>query len=116
MKYIAIALLFFSLSAHAIDKKELLWDAGQLAASGADAYITDWGRQQPNFRELNPVARPFMGSRAGLVVFFGAGAAGNIILGHYLHRHGHGKLEIMQRSAGIIGNASAAAFDSRNYR
>jgi len=112
MKTFATVLLL-CLSAQAIDKKELFFDLGQMGASAADAYETEQCRQHRSFRELDPIARPFMGSRGGLVVFFATGTTGTILLGHWLHRHGHNRLELVERSTGIIGNGGSAIFDSR---
>jgi len=65
------------------------------AAAGltADALSTQKGLSYPGFYEMNPVARPFMNSRAGAAVY-SAGSFGLLAGGMYLaHRTHHHKLE-----------------------
>ncbi|HEY7404435.1 MAG TPA: hypothetical protein VIB39_12990 [Candidatus Angelobacter sp.] len=59
----------------------------------ADALSTQKGLSQPGFYEMNPLARPFVQSRAGAAVY-SAGSLGLVAAGMYVaHRTHHHKLE-----------------------
>jgi hypothetical protein len=59
----------------------------------ADALSTQKGLSYPRFYEMNPLARPFVGSRAGAAAY-SAGSFGLLAGAMYLaHRRGHHKLE-----------------------
>ena len=59
----------------------------------ADALSTQKGLSYPGFYEMNPVARPFVQTRAGASVY-SAGSLGLIAAGMYVaHRTNHHKLE-----------------------
>ena len=64
-------------------KTWLMLVALQLGASGTDAFYTH--QANPRY-EQNPIAKPFMGSTAGQVAFFGGGAALRIGLSYALHK------------------------------
>src|SRR5262249_23734333 len=63
------------------------------AALAADSYSPPRGLAYPQIRELNPIARPFVSSRAGQVAYSGAGFA--LFAGgmYAVHRTGHHRLE-----------------------
>ena len=59
----------------------------------ADALSTQKGLSRPGFYEMNPLARPFVGSRAGAAAY-SAASFGLLAGGMYVaHRTGHHKLE-----------------------
>lgn len=59
----------------------------------ADAISTQKGLSHPGFYEMNPLARPFVQSRAGAAVY-SAGSLGLVAAGMYVaHRTNHHKLE-----------------------
>lgn len=63
------------------------------ASLTADALSTQKGLSYPGFYEMNPVARPFVQTRAGASVY-NAGSLGLVAAGMYLaHRTNHHKLE-----------------------
>jgi Domain of unknown function (DUF5658) len=79
----------------------------------ADALSTQKGLSYPGFYEMNPIARPFVQSRAGAAAY-SAGSLGLVAAGMYVaHRTHHHKLEriLPFAIAGWEGLVSA-----RNYR
>jgi hypothetical protein len=83
----------------------------QLAASGADAYYTNRNAMTPLFREHNPIARPFMGTRESLIDYFSITAAGKIAA-FILLRKKHARFADGVAIAGISDNAAAAIFSA----
>jgi hypothetical protein len=60
------------------------------AALAGDALATQRILAYPGFRETNPIARPFVGSRAGTAVYTAGGFAaltGGMYLAHRTHHH-----------------------------
>jgi len=58
-----------------------------------DSLSTQKGLARPGYTEINPVARPFVRSRAGAVIY-STGSFGLVTGGMYLaHKTGHHKLE-----------------------
>jgi len=90
-------------------KKRLLIVVLQLAAMGADAWRTDVDQSLPYHRESDPVARPFVGSRAGRVGFFGAQAGLELALPWALRRRGHNKMAAATEWAWTASAAYGAA-------
>ena len=83
----------------------------QLAASGSDAYFTHVNSTYPHFREHNFIARPFMGSTSGQVIFFGGGAALKIGAVALLRKR-HPRFADALALAGIADNAYGAGFSA----
>ena len=81
-------------AAHAFfDVKNALALSSLAASLTADALSTQKGLAYPGFYEMNPLARPFVSSRAGAAAYSGASFA-LLAGGMYLaHRRGHHKLE-----------------------
>jgi hypothetical protein len=67
---------------------------GSMAAGlSADALSTQKGLALPGFYEMNPIARPFVGSRAGAAAY-SAGSFGLLTGAMYVaHKKGHHRLE-----------------------
>jgi hypothetical protein len=85
------------------------------AAAGlsADALSTQKGLSLPGFYEMNPLARPFVGSRAGAAAY-SAGSFGLLTGAMYVaHKTGHHKLERILPFA-TAGWEGLLSF--RNYR
>jgi hypothetical protein len=80
----------------------------QLASSGADAWTTHRGLSEPGHFERNPLARPFVGSTAGQVAFFGGGAGIKLALPWALRCHGHGRMATVAEWTGIADSGVAA--------
>ena len=58
-----------------------------------DSLSTQKGLDRPGYREINPIARPFVQTRAGAIVY-ATGSFGLVTGGMYLaHKTGHHKLE-----------------------
>jgi hypothetical protein len=47
----------------------------------------------PSYREMNPIARPFVHSRAGSTTYFGMSFAGELALMRFAHKRNHHLLE-----------------------
>ena len=76
-----------------LDIKNSLAIATFGVALAGDSYSTQQALAYPNVRERNPVAQPFVSSRAGEIAYSGAGFA-LFAGGMYLaHRTGHHKIE-----------------------
>ena len=77
---------------HFFDRTNSLLMAAGSAAIAADGWssrrMTDMGNI-----EQNPLARPFVGSNGGSVLYFGGSEAGLVGGMYWLHRSGHHKLE-----------------------
>lgn len=93
-------------------KHALLLIVLQLASSGADAYYTNRIMEHPWGFELNPVAKPFVGSRAGRITYFSVTAGAKIALPIALRRHGHEKLASIAAWSGIADNAGGAGYSA----
>lgn len=73
-------------------KNSLAMSSFAIALTG-DALSTQKGLDRAGYREINPIARPFVSSRAGSIVY-SAGSFGLLAGGMYLaHKTGHHKLE-----------------------
>lgn len=88
------------------DRENRILFAAASASSAADFAVTR-ANLQSGGRELNPVARVFSGSTAGLTVNLVGEGAAVVGLSYFFHRTGHHKLE---RIVSVINiGASAAA-------
>lgn len=61
--------------------------------------------------ELNPVARFFTGSNAGLATNFALETGGVVAISYFFHKTGHHKLERATSLVNISASAGAVAFD-----
>lgn len=95
--------------------KVAIWIILQLVASGGDAYTTHIGLQGRHF-ERNPIARPFMHTTGGQVVFFGGQTAVKIAVPVILRHQHHNKLADIFSVAGIAENAYATASNVKELR
>lgn len=95
------------------DARNSLGFASMAASLTADALSTQKGLSYPGFREMNPIARPFVQSRAGAVAY-NAGSFGLLAGTMYLaHKTQHHKLERILPFA-VAGWEGLLSF--RNYR
>lgn len=89
----------------------------QLAASGTDAQLTDrnvfGGRP---YHELNPIARPFFHSRAGMVTYFSLETGVKLGVPALLRHCGHRKVATGIQVWGIGDSAFGAAYSAARYR
>ena len=73
-------------------KNSLAMSSFGIALTG-DSLSTQKGLDRPGYKEINPVARPFVSSRAGAIVY-STGSFGLMVGGMYLaHKTGHHKFE-----------------------
>ena len=78
-----------------LDLKNSLAISSFAAALAGDSLSTQKGLGQAGYREINPVARLFVQSRAGAILY-STGSFGLVTGGMYLaHKTGHHKLERM---------------------
>ena len=73
-------------------KNSLAISSFAIALTG-DSLSTQKGLDRAGYREINPIARPFVSSRAGAIIY-ATGSFGLLAGGMYLaHKTGHHKLE-----------------------
>lgn len=76
-----------------LDLKNSLAISSFAVALTGDSLSTQKGLARPGYTEINPVARPFVRSRAGAIIY-STGSFGLVTGGMYLaHKTGHHKLE-----------------------
>ena len=76
-----------------LDLKNSLAISSFAVALTGDSLSTQKGLAWPGYTEINPVARPFVRSRAGAIIY-STGSFGLVTGGMYLaHKTGHHKLE-----------------------
>ncbi|HZU32866.1 MAG TPA: hypothetical protein VFB79_17250 [Candidatus Angelobacter sp.] len=73
-------------------KNAFAFSAAAIAITG-DALSTQKGLAYPGFHEMNPIARPFVQSKAGAAVYNAGSFAMLGGLTYWAHRTGHHKLE-----------------------
>ena len=92
------------------DRENSLLFATSAAFSAADFVITR-DNLRAGGQELNPVARVFCGSTAGLAVNFAGQTVGVVGLSYFFHKTGHHKLERAVSMLNIGASAGAVTFD-----
>lgn len=97
-------------------KKRLLILAFHLAASGADAYLTNRNQHLPVHSEMNPIARPFVSNGQPILITYFAATFGLETLGEYeLHKHHHEHLAFGLEVFNIADHATGAAISAHGY-
>jgi len=91
------------------DRENKFLFAAVAVSSAADFAVTR-SNLQSGGRELNPVARVFAGSTAGLATNFAGETAGIIGLNYVLHKTGHHKLERMTSLVNISASGFAVGY------
>ena len=92
------------------DRENTLLFAGTLLTSAGDFVVTRNNLQGGGGQELNPIARVFSGSTAGLVANFAGETAGVTGLSYFFHKTGHHKLERAVSLVNIGSSAGAVSF------
>lgn len=92
----------------------LVMTGAQLVASGADAYYTHQSLLNPRVFERNPIARPFVNTTRGQVIFFSTQTVIKLGAAEFLRRKHHTVFEYSFRTYGILDNASCAFVSSKN--
>jgi hypothetical protein len=95
-------------------KKHALMILLQLAASGADSYLTNRNMHQNNPHEANPIARPFVRHEFPLAGYFAATAAGHVLAAEQLRAHQHSRLAALAEVEGLVDNAGCAFYSARH--
>jgi hypothetical protein len=91
------------------DRENRILFAGVAASATADFAVTR-ANLQSGGQELNPVARVFSGSTAGLAVNFAGETAGVMGLSYLFHKTGHHKLERFVAMTDIGASGFAVAY------
>jgi hypothetical protein len=91
------------------DRENRILFAAVAASSTADFAVTRANLHNGG-RELNPVARVFGGSTAGLALNFAGETAGVVGLSYFFHKTGHHKLERIVSMANIGASGVAVAY------
>lgn len=103
-------------------KTSLLLILLQLASAGNDAYWTNHNVQSSfashhykNY-ENNPIARPFVKSTTGCVVYFSASAATHIAAAHLLRKHHHDRIADFVLVEGIVDHGVSGGYSAAHSR
>jgi hypothetical protein len=91
------------------DRENRILFAMVATTSAADFAVTR-ANLHSGGRELNPVARAFSGSTAGLTLNFAGETAGAIGLSYFFHKTGHHKLERIVSMTNIGASGVAIAY------
>lgn len=122
-------------STHSFWKSNRVWILSDGAAKATDAYFThralegqyvpahcytnEFGGESctvgywKTAREVDPLARPFVGSTAGQVAYFAGTWAADTGLAYLFHRTGHHQLEKITFGAGIANSTYGAVTSAR---
>jgi hypothetical protein len=92
------------------DRKNTILFATNAAFCTADFVVTR-NNLRNGGQELNPFARVFAGSTAGLAVNFAGEAVGVVGVSYLLHKTGHHKMERAVSLVNIGSSAAAVTFD-----
>jgi hypothetical protein len=92
------------------DRENILLFAGTAGMSSADFAITN-ANLRSGGKELDPAAKVFGTSTAGLATNFAAETAGVIGVSYLFHKTGHHKLERMTSAFNISASTFAVAYD-----
>ena len=85
--------------------------AGSATAIALDGLSTQHFLANPNCHELNPIARPFVNSRAGAAAYFGVSYAGEVFLMRLAHKHNYHLIERMIPML-VIGSESSMVYNN----
>jgi hypothetical protein len=89
---------------------------GTFAAEGVDAYATYRNSIRPNYRESDPLARPFVTrGPVALGAYFAVDAGLKIGASYLLRKHGHRKIARIIEFAGIGDNIWGASTSFAGY-
>jgi hypothetical protein len=94
---------------HFWDRENCTLFAVSAGWSTADFFVTR-SNLADGGRELNPIARFFAGSNAGLATNFALETAGVVGVSYFFHKTGHHKLERATSFVNISASAGAVAF------
>lgn len=97
-------------------KRALLMLVLQLGANGADAYFTHRNLARWNFREQNPIARPFVRNTPDLIVSSAAGLGFTLYAEHLFRKHDHPKFARTLEFGSIAGHTFGAINSARQYK
>jgi hypothetical protein len=95
------------------DRENTLLFAGTVLTSAGDFVVTRQNLQGGG-QELNPVARIFSGSTAGLVANFAGETAGVTGLSYFFHKTGHHRLERLAPMVNMAASGYAIGYGLRH--
>lgn len=93
------------------DRKNNLLMATSAVTLALDGLSTQRFLAYPNCRELNPIARPFVGTRAGTAGYFGLSFVGELALMRLAHKRNHHLLERIIPMF-VIGSESSMVYNN----
>jgi hypothetical protein len=96
------------------DRENTLLFAGTLLTSAGDFVVTRNNLQGGGGQELNPIARVFSGSTAGLVANFAGETAGVTGLSYFFHKTGHHRLERLAPMVNMAASGYAIGYGLRH--
>jgi hypothetical protein len=95
------------------DRENTLLFAGTVLTSAGDFVVTR-NNLQGGGQELNPIARIFSGSTAGLVANFAGETAGVTGLSYFFHKTGHHRLERLAPMVNMAASGYAIGYGLRH--
>ena len=95
------------------DRENTLLFAGTVLTSAGDFVVTR-DNLQGGGQELNPIARIFSGSTAGLVANFAGETAGVTGLSYFFHKTGHHRLERLAPMVNMAASGYAIGYGLRH--
>jgi hypothetical protein len=96
------------------DRENTLLFAGTVLTSAGDFVVTHNNLQSGGGQELNPIARVFSGSTAGLVANFAGETAGVTGLSYFFHKTGHHRLERLAPMVNMAASGYAIGYGLRH--
>ncbi|MGA9978764.1 MAG: hypothetical protein WBQ08_09025 [Candidatus Sulfotelmatobacter sp.] len=99
---------------HFWDRENTLLFAGTVLTSAGDFVVTRNNLQGGGGQELNPIARVFSGSTAGLAVNFVGETAGVTGLSYIFHKTGHHRLERLAPMVNMAASGYAIGYGLRH--
>jgi hypothetical protein len=97
------------------DRENTMLFAGTLLTSAGDFVVTRNNLQGGGGQELNPIARIFSGSTAGLAVNFAGETAGVTGLSYIFHKTGHHRLERLAPMVNMAASGYAIGYGLRHH-
>jgi hypothetical protein len=96
------------------DRENTMLFAGTVLTSAGDFVVTRNNLQGGGGQELNPIARVFSGSTAGLVANFAGETLGVTGLSYFFHKTGHHRLERLTPMVNMAASGYAIGYGLRH--
>lgn len=121
-EYVTFAALFLTIlafvsAAHCQIRRQIVSDALIAGAGAADGWYTYANNDRTGWQthEINPLARPFMHDKTGVITYFVLEATTKIAVAHLLHRR-HPRLEMIERTWAVSDSVFGASWSAMHER